>query len=56
MNLKGSVLNIIAEHPRAITYGIGLAIAAIVGIGLGTTDGHQASASPAPIDCLRYNC
>ncbi|MDQ3837317.1 MAG: hypothetical protein M3270_10355 [Thermoproteota archaeon] len=44
MNLKQKMLSVIAAHPRAITFGLGLAIATALAIGLGSVDTHQAFA------------
>ncbi|MDQ3903566.1 MAG: hypothetical protein M3247_08000 [Thermoproteota archaeon] len=38
-NIKQRMLNAIAAHPRIVTYGIGLAIATVVGIGLASLTG-----------------
>jgi hypothetical protein len=46
MSLKQKMLNVITQHPKIVTLGIGLVIATMVGIGMGAVDNHMAYAIP----------
>ncbi len=46
MSLKQKMISAISAHPILVTLGIGLAITAVLGIGLGAVDNsHQAFAT-----------
>jgi hypothetical protein len=40
-DLKNKIVNIIASHPRFVTFGIGLAITFVVGAAIGMIDHHN---------------
>jgi hypothetical protein len=45
MSLKTKIMNIVASHPKLVTFGIGLAITFVVGTVIGMIDHNQAFGS-----------
>ena len=41
MSIKTKIINIITEHPKLVTFGIGLAITFVVGTAIGMLDHGQ---------------
>lgn len=44
MTLKTKIMNMVASHPKLLTFGIGLAITFVIGTAIGMVDHNQAFA------------
>jgi len=44
MSIKNKIVNIVSEHPKLVTLGIGLTITFVVGAAIGMVDHNQAFA------------
>ncbi len=44
MSLKGKIMNIIASHPKLVTFGIAVAISVVVGTAIGLISPEQVQA------------
>jgi len=52
MSLKDKIMNLVIEHPKLVTFGIGFAITFAIGTAIGMVETQQAHAILAP----SYSC
>jgi hypothetical protein len=48
MSIKTKIMNIITAHPKLVTFGIGLAIAFVIGTAIGMVDANHQLAFAVP--------
>jgi len=56
MSFKDKIMNVIAAHPKLVTFGIGLAITFAIGTAIGMVETQQAHAILAASSSCYPNC